>query len=256
VLRERYAEITAMDRAIGKLRKHLAAQGLRDNTLLFYCGDNGTSSDASLASPHRGVKGQVYEGGILVPGLIEWPARIPKPSSTTIRATTSDLLPTLCSIVQQPLPNRPIDGVDLTTLIDGKMIERPKPLFFWEFDLGHLSGIKKTPYIDPELQKGTTPLVKLMAGKATRDFSNFRQPPLTDEDYLGPRAMIDGNHKLVVHEQKNGNVKQELFDLSTDPAEKKNLSQEKPEVAEKLQGKMREWQKSVLESLTGADYKK
>ena len=37
-----------MDRAIGKLRKHLAAQGLRDNTLLFYCGDNGTSPDASL----------------------------------------------------------------------------------------------------------------------------------------------------------------------------------------------------------------
>ena len=53
VLRERYAEITAMDRAIGQLRQHLAAQGLRQDTLLFYCGDNGTSADASLASPHR-----------------------------------------------------------------------------------------------------------------------------------------------------------------------------------------------------------
>jgi arylsulfatase A-like enzyme len=55
VLRERYAEITAMDRAIGKLRKHLAAQQLRDNTLLFYCGDNGTwvrarSSTAATSS--------------------------------------------------------------------------------------------------------------------------------------------------------------------------------------------------------------
>ena len=57
VLRERYAEITAMDRAIGQMRKHLASQGLRQDTLLFYCGDNGTSPDASLASPHRGVKG-------------------------------------------------------------------------------------------------------------------------------------------------------------------------------------------------------
>jgi arylsulfatase A-like enzyme len=57
VLRERYAEITAMDRAIGNLRKHLAASGLRENTLLFYCGDNGTSPDAALGFPHRGAKG-------------------------------------------------------------------------------------------------------------------------------------------------------------------------------------------------------
>ncbi|OYW12852.1 MAG: N-acetylgalactosamine-6-sulfatase, partial [Planctomycetales bacterium 12-60-4] len=104
VLQERYAEITAMDRAIGQLRKHLAATGLRENTLLFYCGDNGTSADASLASPHRGVKSEIYEGGVLVPGLIEWPARISKPRSTNIRASTCDLLPTLCGLVGKPLP--------------------------------------------------------------------------------------------------------------------------------------------------------
>src|SRR5437773_8538883 len=113
VLRERYAEITAMDRAVGILRKHLAAQGLRHDTLLFYCGDNGTSADASLASPHRGVKGQVYEGGVLVPGLIEWPERIPQPRTTTVRAHTSDLLPTLSALVGQPLPARPLDGFNL-----------------------------------------------------------------------------------------------------------------------------------------------
>ena len=79
VLRERYAEITAMDRAIGMLRKHLAETGLRDNTLLFYCGDNGTSPESALGFPHRGVKGEIYEGGTLVPGVMEWPARIPKP---------------------------------------------------------------------------------------------------------------------------------------------------------------------------------
>jgi arylsulfatase A-like enzyme len=104
VLRERYAEITAMDRAIGKLRKHLTAQGLRRDTLLFYCGDNGTSPDAALGVPHRGVKGQVYEGGTLVPGLVEWPSRIPTPRSIGVRASTSDLLPTLCTLVGQPLP--------------------------------------------------------------------------------------------------------------------------------------------------------
>ncbi len=256
VLRERYAEITAMDRAIGMLRKHLAAQGLRENTLLFYCGDNGTSPDAALGFPHRGVKGQVYEGGILVPGLIEWPARIPKPRNTGVRATTSDLLPTLCALVGQPLPDRPLDGIDLTPVLDGKLTERPTPLFFWEYNTGSLARSKLEPWIDPELQKGTTPLVKRMGGKATRDFTNYRQPAATEDDYLGPRAIIDGKFKLVVHEQKAAAAKRELFDLDFDPAEKTNLIEQQPVVAEKLQTRLTQWQQSVLHSLSGADYQK
>ena len=106
VLRERYAEITAMDRAIGTLRKHLAAHGLRENTLLFYCGDNGTSADAALGFPHRGVKGQVYEGGTLVPGLIEWPARIPKPRTTGVpRQHQRPAAHALRHSTGQPLPD-------------------------------------------------------------------------------------------------------------------------------------------------------
>lgn len=254
VLRERYAEITAMDRAIGTLRKHLAVTGLRDNTLLFYCGDNGTSPDASLVLPHRGVKGQVYEGGVLVPGLIEWPARIPQPRSTKARATTSDLLPTLCALTGQPLPDCPIDGTDLLPVIDGKITERSKPLWVWQFDAAHLS--KTEPYIDPELQQGTTPLAKKAGGKATRDFSNFRHATITAADYLGPRAIIDGHYKLVVHEQKKGGaVKQELFDLATDPAEKTSVFDQQPDIAKKLQSELHDWQHSVLHSLTGADYR-
>lgn len=256
VLRERYAEITAMDRAIGRLRKHLAAQGLRQDTLLFYCGDNGTSADAALGAPHRGVKGQVYEGGVLVPGLIEWPARIPNPRSTSVRASTSDLLPTLCAIVHQPLPNRPLDGIDLSGVLDGNVAERSNPLFFWEYSTQRLAGSNRTPWIDPELQKGTTPLVKLTGGKATRDFTNFRHPTVTEDDYIGPRAIIDGRFKLVIHEQTNGNVNRELFDLVADPAEKSNLFGQQTAVVEQLQSRLRRWQDSVLQSLTGADYVK
>jgi len=256
VLRERYAEITAMDRAIGQLRKHLAAQGLRQDTLLFYCGDNGTSADAALGVPHRGVKGQVYEGGTLVPGLIEWPARTAQPRRTSVRASTSDLLPTLCSLIGLPLPDRPLDGVDLTSALDGKLTERSNPLSFWEFNTTRLAQSKPEPWIAPELQKGTTPLVKLMGGKATRDFRNFRHPAPTETDYLGPRAIIDGHFKLVLHETKSGAAKCELFDLEADPAEKTNLFDQQTALAEKLQTKLRDWQRSVLHSLTGADYRK
>ncbi len=250
VLRERYAEITAMDRAIGKLRAHLKKQQLRDNTLLFYCGDNGTSPDAALGAPHRGAKGQVYDGGILVPGLIEWPARIPQPRVSAVRASTSDLLPTICALTGQPLPNRTLDGADLSAALDGQMSQRPNPLYFWEYNTSRFAGTNPQPYIAPELQTGTTPLAKMMGGKATRNFTNWHQPPITDADYLGPRAIIDGQFKLVIHEQKNGKVLRELFDLAADPAEKTNLLDQQNAQADQLQNKLHSWQQSVLTSLS------
>jgi arylsulfatase A-like enzyme len=255
VLRERYAEITAMDRAIGMLRRHLSESGLRDNTLLFYCGDNGTSPDASLGTPHRGIKATVYEGGILVPGLIEWPARIPRPRSTRFRASTSDLLPTLAALTGQPLPNRPLDGIDLTPVIDGTLAERPTALHFWEYNTSTLLKSGPEPCIDPALQQGTTPLVKKMGGKATRAFTNYHQPAITEADHLGPRSIIEGSLKLVVHEQKSGGPQVELFDLDKDPAEKASLASERPEVVKKLQQHLRQWQDGVLKSLSGADDK-
>ena len=66
--------------------------------------------------------------------------------------------------------------------------------------------------------------------------------------------MIEGRLKLVIHDQKNGALRQELFDLETDPAEKMNLIEEQRDRAEQLRAKLRAWQDSVLRSLTGADY--
>ncbi len=254
VLRERYAEITAMDRAIGMLRKHLTETGLRDNTLLLYCGDNGTSPESALGFPHRAAKGSIYEGGTLVPGLIEWPARIPKPRATGFRASTSDLLPTLAALTGQPLPDRPLDGINLTAVIDGTLAARSTPIAFWDFDTSRLMASTPEPYIDPKLQEGTTPLVKRSGGKATRDFLNFRYPAVNEADILGPRSIIEGDHKLVIHE-KNEQTGIELFDLKADPAEKANLADQQPELARKLQADLRQWQQSVLKSLTGADYR-
>lgn len=254
VLRERYAEITAMDRAIGMLRQHLTETGLRDHTLLLYCGDNGTSPESALGFPHRGAKGQIHEGGTLVPGVMEWPARITKPRSTGFRASTSDLLPTLAAITGQALPRRPLDGIDLTGLMDGSLVARPEPMVFWDFDTRRLISSKPQPYINPALQKGTTPMVKRSGGKATRDFLNFRYPAVNAADHLGPRAIIAGDHKLVIHEKK-GETNIELFDLKADPAETSNLIDQQPELARKLQIDLRQWQDAVLLSLTGSDYR-
>jgi arylsulfatase A-like enzyme len=255
VLRERYAEITAMDRAIGTLRKHLAAHGLRDNTLVFYCGDNGTSGEAALGVPHRAAKGSLYEGGTLVPGLIEWPSRIPKPRTTGFRASTSDLLPTLCALAGQPLPGRTLDGVDLSPVLDGKLDTRPGALHFWDYNTGRFAGTQALPYLDPKLQEGTTPMVKRSAGKQTRNFRNLRHPgQIIDADYRGARSIIAGHLKLVLHDGKDGSTRRELYDLAADPAETNNLAPQRADLADRLQSDLRTWQQSVLRSLTGADY--
>ena len=77
---------------------------------------------------------------------------------------------------------------------------------------------------------------------------------MNEADTLGARAIIEGDHKLVIHEKK-GETSMELFDLKTDPVEKTNLIEREPELVRKLQADLRQWQNSVLKSLTGADYR-
>ncbi len=256
-LRSRLAEITAMDHAIGQLRDGLRSSGLRDNTLLWYCGDNGVPPEGRSTTPYRGHKGQVYEGGIRVPGIIEWPARL-KPRQTSVHAVTTDILPTLCDLTGIPLPKRPLDGISLQPLLDGKMKQRPSPIFFWEFQSNREEKSKPEPYLDPALQEGTTPTAKLMDGKYTRTFRNFKHPRITNSDTQGPAAMLGNRFKLVIDPDPKAKTPQpvrEIFDLDADRAETKDLASAQPELANHMEMQLRLWQKSVLASLTGADYK-
>jgi len=255
-IRSRLAEISAMDNAIGQLREGLKKASLRDNTLLWYCGDNGVPPEGRLTTPYRGAKGQVYEGGVRIPGIIEWPARL-KARATNFNAVTSDMLPTLCDITGVPLPERPLDGISLKPLLDGKMKQRPSPIFFWEFQTRLESQGKLEPYIAAELQEGTTPTAKLMAGKYTRSFQNFKHPEIAASDSDGPAAMLADRFKLVVDGARRAAApggSRELFDLDADRGETKNLASAAAAKAAAMERQLRTWQQSVLKSLTGADY--
>ena len=254
VLQERYAEITAMDRALGQLRQWLDNQDLRQDTLLWYFSDNGSPVEGAVTSPLRGQKGQLFDGGIRVPAVLEWPQRIAQARVTEVNAVTSDLLPTLCDLLEMPLPDRPLDGISLMPAIDGQMDERPKPIAFWAYDTGQLLKRRPEPYIDPQLQQGTTPLAKSMGGRFTRNFSNFHLGQITESDFTGNRAIVDNRYKLLVGASRDGKESIRLFDLRSDPAEEKNLVGEQPKIAQRLEQQLREWQQSVLNSLTGADY--
>ena len=63
---------------LARLRDALRDLGIRDNTILWYCSDNGALPKVGSTGGHRGNKGKVYEGGLLVPAILEWPAKISK----------------------------------------------------------------------------------------------------------------------------------------------------------------------------------
>lgn len=81
--------IYAMDREIGRLRTWLAEQGIADNTLLWFTTDNGPTGQGS-PGPFLGSKRTLYEGGIRVPTVMEWPAKVPTPRVVDAVACTSD----------------------------------------------------------------------------------------------------------------------------------------------------------------------
>ena len=252
VLQARYAEITAMDRAIGQLREWLSGSGMRQNTLLWYCGDNGTPGDGIITSPFRGRKNDLYEGGIRVPSLIEWPARITSPRHMESNAVTSDILPTLCDVLQLPLPARQLDGISLLPFVHDPAQQRQQPIFFWRFQTEGVQN--RPPYIEPTLQEGTTPLVKRMAGKFTRTFKNFHFQKIEESMYRGPRAVIDGQFKLVIDGNAAGDDNIELFRLDRDPQESRNLAAQHPDITKNLHHQLQQWQENVLGSLTGQEY--
>ncbi len=256
VLQERYAEITAMDRSIGKLRSFLEESQLSENTPIWYCGDNGVPpSAARTGMTLRGQKGNMYEGGIRVPGIIEWPAVIQKPASTSVISVTSDILPTLAEITGQPLPDRPVDGIGLLAYFNNPEKLRSEPIYFWSFDEGKAFNDTSKPYIDPELQEGTTPLVKMLDGIFTRTFRNFHYDSISENDFTGMRTMMINQYKLVLEGQSPNKEGLELYDIQNDPGETINLADEYPDIVEEMQAELRQWQESVLNSLTGADYK-
>jgi len=128
-----YGELVAMDRSLGTLRKSLRDLAIADNTLLIFCSDNGglPNIKPETVGGLRGNKGSVFEGGIRVPGVIEWPAVI-KPRVTNYAACVMDLFPTVAEIVGLPesIMTKPLDGISLKPLFGQELEQRHTPIGF------------------------------------------------------------------------------------------------------------------------------
>lgn len=127
-----YSTIAAMDAQIGRLWKYLEANKLADNTIIFFCSDNGPERGTpGSAGIFKERKRSLYEGGVRVPAFVLWPNRLEAGKRIDFPAVTSDYLPTLLAWLKLPTPKeRPLDGVSLTKALDGKQGQRVKPIGF------------------------------------------------------------------------------------------------------------------------------
>jgi arylsulfatase A-like enzyme len=248
-----YGEITGMDRAFGKLRTRLRSLGIDRDTILWYCSDNGGLPNVG-STGGRGDKGDIYEGGLRVPAILEWPARIPNPRATDLPCNTSDIYPTLLEITGVRMENQPpLDGISLVPLINNNMQTRPGPMGFWDYPtrgistpsrkwMSELLEVQKAGRESPETFR-----LRLDAGEITEQY------PL--DSFPGHCALLDWPWKLHRIESKKGDVRFELYNLEKDPLEQNNLTDQKTDRANSMKPQLKQWLTSVVNSLNGKDYR-
>ena len=132
--RNYYGCVTAMDEQIGRLRASLKEAGVAENTMVWFCSDNGPEGNAKSpgsAAHFKGRKRSLNEGGVRVPGILDWPAGVKSGTVTDFPSVTSDYLPTILEAVQvEYTGKRPLDGISLLPVIAGKKSERKKGIGF------------------------------------------------------------------------------------------------------------------------------
>lgn len=204
------AVLRRYDREVGRVLDFLKAEGLEEDTIVVFASDNGPepSFKRQRTGGLRGMKWSLYEGGIREPFLIRWPGRIPtgKTDATTV-VSSVDLFPTLCSLAGVALPKEAaVDGIDAQAACRGEPLERSRPLF-WEYG-------RQADYLYPKEP-------------------DARSPNL---------AIRDGKWKLLINADGRA---PELYDLTTDPNEAKDVASTNPDQVNRLSAAVLTWRKAL-----------
>lgn len=206
------------DRAIARLLTKLKQIDDPENTLIIYASDNGSYRDDRTGGL-RGRKGANWEGGIRVPGIFSWPGKIKVNKMSGEPAGLVDVLPTVCGLlgIQKP-KGRHLDGSDLSSVLTGtgETFKRHQPLYW-------------------HLQK-SRPVVAIRDG----NYSLVANP-----DYeLSTNNMF---REAWIPTIKSGGYKQyQLFDLSKDRAQTRDISKEQPEVLARLKEQLLKINASIM----------
>lgn len=204
-----FGAVSQIDDAFGELLRTLDDRGLRDSTFVFFTSDNGPEyrsvSSFGSAGPLRGAKGQVYEGGIRVPGILRYPGYATPGAVVDEPINGTDLLPTLCTLAGVEAPNdRTIDGVDFSPALEGEELRRAKPLYW-----SNWAAQGRVQY-------------------AMRD---------GDWKILAETNPLQRGVEVIDHIKTSRFVRYELYDLRNDVAESRDRSESEPEKFQKLKSK-------------------
>ena len=135
--RRKYAAmLSALDENVGVVLKTLEKHKLTEKTLVVFLTDNGgpTPVNTSRNEPLHGFKAQVWEGGIRIPWVMQWPGHLPKGKVFSSPVIALDLLPTFVTAAGGKVdPSWNVDGVDLAPYLNGKAKGVPHERLFWRF---------------------------------------------------------------------------------------------------------------------------
>lgn len=140
------AMLAAVDDGVGQILDELTRQGLREDTCIFFTSDNGPSRESrnwfdgtldfyygGTAGKLKGHKGSLFDGGIRVPGLVSWPARVPAGQVLDAPCATMDLFPTILAAAGAAPDGYELDGTNLLSyLCDGTPLAQRD--IYWERD--------------------------------------------------------------------------------------------------------------------------
>jgi len=141
------AMISRLDRDMGRLMQKLKDLGIDDNTIVFFTSDNGPHREGGADpdyfdsnGPLRGIKRDLYEGGIRVPLIARWPGRIAAGTESDHVSAFWDFMPTLATL-GQARPPKDTDGLCLVpTLLNIPNKQKEHEYLYWEF---HERGSKQ-----------------------------------------------------------------------------------------------------------------
>jgi len=213
-----FGHLSAMDHQVGRLRKKLRDLGIADNTIVFFCSDNGPSyiHNHNSAGPFSGKKATLLEGGIRVPGIVEWPKGFKGGRALSAPMSTSDMYPTFLAAagVKQPANQPILDGENILPLWKGEKAKRGS-------------------------------------------YIHFQAPVKNDKNVLAKKGSlsvcIQGERFKAT--SFDGTKTWQLFDLAADPAEKNDVSKTHPEILKNMIEKSAAWRKSCANSAKGNDYR-
>ena len=123
-----------MDENVGRLLRRLAELKLSDDTIVVWTSDNGGKGSVTSNLPLRGMKHNLYEGGIRVPTIVRWPGRIEPGSRDSTPLISTDFYPTLLELTAtQQRPSQHVDGVSFSQQLLGAPAAGKRDALFWHY---------------------------------------------------------------------------------------------------------------------------